>query len=883
MSTKYILSPDGTIIKNDNVANKTTILSGSNLLNVVPNLNDKKSRVSEVIENDSSRAFIFTNELTNSNTFEEGSSDKSDLKDYVIGQTKELINKSFGFIDDNFQNINDDQFKEKKYYRSYNSFFDLDLDSNFESGLQIFANDLDFYGFSPETLKDPAEFGDDVIRKILTTLDILIAAALPILTISTLQALIQSEQGDISSKRNFELGKYISYSISNSSNDLENLSLLALERTLNSFERLMNYPRFKKISFNFSEFIDDIGYFALGFISYILPGLNTKFPNNFDNIKGTKIISDIISSFTTANQSRHIFNLLVRKIARNNYFLKSYLNSDSLKTTNENEEVNSFVKNLSYLGSYFYRFVGERVGVGERIYTLQSPRLKKEKFGITRLSEDLDIEKENINLNTNISSFRSSFVTKTQDENGENQKNQLSIFNLMTNNTHTMYNELNENNNRIKRLSADIVKNIETQINSDYMPFSIHDIRTNEVFKFHAFIENVSDSFSPEYTTSTGFGRMDPVRIYNSTSRSISVDFWMVSTSEEDHNEMWYYINRLVTCLYPQWSKPLLANQKDIDMANSPFARPFTQIPVASPLVRLRLGDLITSNYSRKKVKEEIFDIKDIKDTISLYDFFKNIYNIIDSNLKSITSGPLVTILTNIEEDNENIKNINIPKEFAKPLYINFTVISEPLKEYTFDNFITLDQKDLEEYNITSVSSILKKYWFKITIISPEPIYSNIDSLFNFLPANMQKKLNSDIKEYKERLILEYENNNASNRFLFEQKFNYDLINTSTAQATNEGLDVNARRSDLITRPNAIISSYEATKGEGIAGFINNLNLDFQSSVWDIKPGNIAPQMVKLTMQFNPIHDIPLGMNYKGGMRSAAYNVGKINRSYFKD
>ena len=33
-----------------------------------------------------------------------------------------------------------------------------------ESGLQIFANDLDFYGFSPETLKDPAEFGDDVIN-----------------------------------------------------------------------------------------------------------------------------------------------------------------------------------------------------------------------------------------------------------------------------------------------------------------------------------------------------------------------------------------------------------------------------------------------------------------------------------------------------------------------------------------------------------------------------------------------------------------------------------------------------------------------------------------------------------------------------------------------
>jgi hypothetical protein len=880
MSMKYILSTDGTIKKISQNVNDQITINTENNLDVLkeiirPTDTDEITKPSEYIQNVSSE-LIFTNEI--GNIFSDDLNN-SGLNKFAIGRTNKLINKSFNFIDENLNTKSDEALNSEtvKYYKTYNSIFNLELNDLTTSGQQIFANDLDFYGFSPEILKDASEAIEELQLRIVTILDITIAALIPILTISALQALIQTSQSEEDtnafSGQSLELGKYISYSYVNTLNELGNFGIFILEKILNSIERIMNYPKFKS-DFSISSFFDDFGYFLIGYFSYIFPGTKITFPNDFNSSTTITLLSNIITSVLTANSMRHQFNLFVRKVARNNYFMRQYLNSPSRQTDDD------FVKSLTYLGSFFYRFIGERVAIGERLWRIDSPLLSNDSFGITRLRE-LDnnktfIEDNNLKNNINLSSFRSTI----NQISGSDGYSNFNIWKKIDNNTNKLY-ETDTANKRIKRLSSQDVIDIEAMINSDYMPFSIHDVRTNEVFKFHAFIENVSDSFTPDFTTSSGFGRMDPVKIYNSTTRSISVDFWMVSTSEEDHNEMWYYINRLVTCLYPQWSKPLIANQQDINGSDTkiPFGRPFTQIPIASPLVRLRIGDLITSNYSRKKVKEEIFDIDAIKEKklkISLYDFFKNIYNIINSNLKSIKSGPLVTILTNIEDDNENIKNINIPKEFAKFLYINFTIISKPLKEYTFDNFIKLDQEDLEKYNIASASSILKKYWFKIVIMSsiPKNSNTNIDSLFNFLPNEIHKKLNSDIDGYKNKLILEYENNNNSNvnKFLFEQKFNYDIKDLS-----------NDSKTDLITRPNAIISSYEATKGEGIAGFINNLNLDFQSSVWDIKPGNIAPQMVKLTMQFNPIHDIPLGMNYKGGMRAVAYNVGKINRSYFKD
>ena len=148
------------------------------------------------------------------------------------------------------------------------------------------------------------------------------------------------------------------------------------------------------------------------------------------------------------------------------------------------------------------------------------------------------------------------------------------------------------------RLPQDLVRRMEDELDAEYMPFYFHDLRTNEIISFMAFIDDVKDSYSVSYSESAGYGRIDPVKIYSSTSRSISASFTLVSTSPDDFDAMWFSINKLVSMLYPQFSKGK-ALKAGSGRAQKKFIMPFSQIPTASPVIRLRIGDVIRSNYSR--------------------------------------------------------------------------------------------------------------------------------------------------------------------------------------------------------------------------------------------------------------------------------------------
>ena len=111
---------------------------------------------------------------------------------------------------------------------------------------------------------------------------------------------------------------------------------------------------------------------------------------------------------------------------------------------------------------------------------------------------------------------------------------------------------------------------------------------------FHAFLGDLKDSYSVSYAESGGYGRIDKVKIYQDTTRSISLSWHMVATSTKDFDSMWWSLNKLISMIYPQFSmgKPVKAGSKK-------FIMPFSQIPTASPVIRLRVGDVIRSNYSR--------------------------------------------------------------------------------------------------------------------------------------------------------------------------------------------------------------------------------------------------------------------------------------------
>ena len=145
------------------------------------------------------------------------------------------------------------------------------------------------------------------------------------------------------------------------------------------------------------------------------------------------------------------------------------------------------------------------------------------------------------------------------------------------------------------RIPAEAVKAMEDRLDAEYVPLYIQDLRTNEIISFHAFINNLSDNFSTNYTSTHGYGRLDQVKTYDNTTRSINCDFTLVATSKEDFNTMWYKINKLVTLIYPQWTQ----GTRVADEIGNVFIQPHSQVIGATPVVRLRVGDVVKSNYSK--------------------------------------------------------------------------------------------------------------------------------------------------------------------------------------------------------------------------------------------------------------------------------------------
>jgi hypothetical protein len=760
MATKYSLGVNGDVKKIvDNVNNQQRIETIKDYVSE----NDELRNTNRPSENIAS--LIISNDYLGglSGIFSGNniSTDAKAAKKYIIKNSTQNVNKSFGFSKD-FNGVitskEDADFLPLEVYLPYNSFFDLEADGNL-TGKQMFADDLDFFAI-PQFIKDPNETAEEIVLKILTIVDLMVASLLPVLLVSLLQLLIQDSQPFKSNSSNsYDYGKYISYNNGQSATGvLGNLNII-LERTLNAYERLMNFPKFKKERNSGKDLLDNVAYLFLGYVMYLSPGSKIE-AYDTGKINNFALVSDILTTLITSDSMRHPFNLLIRKIIRSNYFLKKTLESPSLKTIGGGEDAQTyreFSRTLSYLGNYFYRFIGERITVGEKVYSIDKQKnrqkgLVNDVFEFTRINElgydnkidelrrtasdfspfkRKDDKKTKPSLlykkNTSITSFRHSLDPIDQ------RKPNLTAWQRMSENTKNRLfsNKSGDEEFSLPRLNIVEVSNIERAIDSEYMPFSFHDLRTNEVFRYHAFIESITDGFSPNYADSTGFGRMDPVKTYMGTTRSIGLSFWMISTSPEDFDEMWYYINRMVAMVYPQWSKhetARSANFKEVKFKNQsgqeiylPFGKPFTQIPVASPLIRIRVGDLIKSNYNEEAVLRNILEIEE-------------------------------------------------PPGFLRP-----------------------GDNGYDKSN---------------------PAASNIA---------------------------------------------YDLIR------------------QYFTQGNAfsLIANYDKTSGKGLAGFIRSLSLNVDQNVnWSINEGMKAPMAVKFDIQFDPIHDIPLGITYRGNLRAASYNVG---------
>jgi hypothetical protein len=172
----------------------------------------------------------------------------------------------------------------------------------------------------------------------------------------------------------------------------------------------------------------------------------------------------------------------------------------------------------------------------------------------------------------------------------------------------TMYDKTYVRGNRNAGIIPSVVaKSLENRLSAEYVPFYFRDLRTNEIVAFHAFLETLTDGFTANFNETKGFGRADPVYNYSNTSRTLGTSFWIVSTSKEDFDEMWYKVNKLTTLVYPQYTRgrPVVAKNQTMSSAfpnldgDVNFEQPFSQLVGGTPIVRMRIGDLVKTNYSR--------------------------------------------------------------------------------------------------------------------------------------------------------------------------------------------------------------------------------------------------------------------------------------------
>lgn len=152
------------------------------------------------------------------------------------------------------------------------------------------------------------------------------------------------------------------------------------------------------------------------------------------------------------------------------------------------------------------------------------------------------------------------------------------------------------------RFSPEDVQKIENELEAEYVPFYIQDLRTNEIIAFHAFLNSIEDSYQAEWNSIKGFGRIEPAQIYGGATRSIGCSFTIVPMNNVDFNIMWEKIDKLTTLVYPQWSR---GTRMEMDTGDGleKFYQPFSQVPTASPLCRIRVGDLFKSNYSKEAMQ----------------------------------------------------------------------------------------------------------------------------------------------------------------------------------------------------------------------------------------------------------------------------------------
>ena len=82
----------------------------------------------------------------------------------------------------------------------------------------------------------------------------------------------------------------------------------------------------------------------------------------------------------------------------------------------------------------------------------------------------------------------------------------------------------------------------------------IYSVTTGKAVNFKAFVTNFTDSFACNWNSETGVGRMDPIQTFQSTTRTITLEFDVVAASLWEAKQNLMRCQRLAQMLYPAFA-----------------------------------------------------------------------------------------------------------------------------------------------------------------------------------------------------------------------------------------------------------------------------------------------------------------------------------------
>ena len=478
------------------------------------------------------------------------------------------------------------------------------------------------------------------------------------------------------------------------------------------------------------------------------------------------------------------------------------------------------------------------------------------------------------------------------------------------------------------RLSGEYVEYIENGLEAEYMPFYFHDLRTNEIISFHAFLGGYTDGFSTDYTSTSGYGRSDDVKIYNKTTRAISFDFTVAATSAKDLDVMYWNINKLVSMCYPQWSRGRQMTNGEDDR----FIQPFSQIPTASPMIRVRIGDMLRSNYSKFGL-QRIFGLGNPESEFNIDMTTDNASKHAEAKVKAKKDAAALAekIFKSKEMFGLQFGDVGFASGGDGDLISSNQGGASPQPEpeygYAVGDFVKLDPTPTKYWPRTSDGKMGKE---QNPPIGPDRKEGRLHEYPNPVEVEIIKRVPGP-------------KNNPSSFDSATAEASYDpkevgigelayLVKIHTASPAHDslGADIDGaylhhraehseitglsekgkkRIIDLLiademkklgdpppeiegeerlrqffdAEKNFIVRSFESSRGRGLAGFITGLNFDWAEATWEIDPGRRAPKMVKVSVSFAPVHDLHLGLDHNGMMTSVPFNVGLLANTIGRD